>query len=127
MSDPQPANSQPMAASSPRAIIGPPLGSLAPSLGGPSTVHQTLEPERFAARVPVVLVFGNGLDDPAAVVAQLESVHAEFGHARVQLLAVFDLTIGELLAATQDSNVPFIADPDRRIADEYVIPVGGIG
>ena len=107
-----------------RAGIGPEIGSQAPDLRAPSTVHQTLDLERFEQRVPVVIVFAIGLDDPATVISQLDSVHAEFGHARVQLLAVFDLPIGQLLEAADGTNVPFIADPDRHLAEQYVVPVG---
>ena len=104
---------------------GPPVGETAPDLSAPSTTHQTLDLDRFVGRVPVVVVFLAGLEDPGPTVRELDALHLRFGEHRVQLLLVVDRTIGELvdLSQTSDTAVPLLADPAGRIADDYSVDV----
>ena len=103
-------------------IVGPTVGEPAPPIGGPSTVHQRLDLEQFAGKVPIAAVFLTGLADPDAAIAALDEAHIAFGHARVQLLGILDEPIGAIVERTDGRSVPIVADPDRRISNRYVIP-----
>ena len=102
--------------------IGPALGAPAPPLGGPSTVHQTLDLDDFRGKVPVIVVFLRELEELGETVSMLDEVHARAGHARVQLLAVVDRPIGDLLAFGVDYSIPMIADPELELSDSFSVP-----
>ena len=95
------------------------IGSAAPDFRAPTSNGQTLDRASFLGKVPVALVF------PAADTPDLEGVltpfdarMVEFGHRRVQVLAVVDespRTVRELAERIPLHALTLLADPDGSI------------
>ena len=95
------------------------IGSIAPDFRAPTSNGQTLDRASFLGKVPVALVF------PAADTPDLEGVltpfdarMVEFGHRRVQVLAVVDespRTVRELAERIPLHALTLLADPDGSI------------
>lgn len=96
---------------------GPVVGEVPSSTGGP------VDLDRILGRIPVVLVFLEPPDDRAAREA-LQGMGAhlvDFGHDRVQLLAVAKRPVDEVerLDDLVAGNVRILADPDGALASRF--------
>jgi peroxiredoxin len=104
------------------------IGSVAPDFRAPSSNGQTLDRASFLGKVPVALVFP-ALDtaDLAATLAPFDARMVEFGHRRVQVLAVIDespRTVRELAEGIPLHALTLLADQDGSIREAYG-PTGG--
>ncbi len=96
-------------------------GTAAPDFRAPSSHGQTLERESFLDKVALVLVFPP-TDGPDAVLAEFDRRLVDFGHRRVQVLAVLHDTAKEV--RSRADSVPLdaltlLADEDGSITEAF--------
>lgn len=100
-----------------RPVGRPVIGEVPSSTGGP------VDLDRILGRIPVVLVFLEPPDDAAALEALrgMGEHLVDFGHDRVQLLAVANRPVGvvEELDDFASGNVRILADPDGSLASRF--------
>jgi peroxiredoxin len=104
------------------------IGSPAPDFRAPTSNGQTLDRNSFLGKVPVVLVVP-APDEPdlTAVLTPFDARMVEFGHRRVQVLAVIDesaRTVRELAERIPLHALTLLADEDGSIRESYA-PRGG--
>jgi len=104
------------------------IGSPAPDFRAPTSNGQTLDRNSFLGKVPVALVFP-ALDTPdlTAVLELFDTRMVEFGHRRMQVLAVVDesaRTVRELAERIPLHALTLLADQDGSIRESYA-PEGG--
>ena len=104
------------------------IGSPAPDFRAPSSNGQTLDRSSFLGKVPVALVFP-AVDTPdlAGTLAPFDARMIEFGHRRVQVLAVVDespRTVRALADRIPLRALTLLADQDGSIRQAYS-PDGG--
>ena len=104
------------------------IGDLAPDFRAPSSHGQTLDRASFLGKVPVALLFPAPDDaDLAATLAPFDERMVEFGHRRVQVLAVIEdspRTVRELAERIPLHVLTVLADQDGSIREAYA-PDGG--
>lgn len=92
----------------------------------PASTGQTLSKESFLGKVPVILVFLPGLARPAAVeaIAAFDRKLVDFGHERVQVLGVAQMTASELrdFVTAESIKVPILADPAGQLHRAAGVP-----
>ncbi len=104
------------------------IGSPAPDFRAPTSNGQTLDRNAFLGKVPVVLVFpAPDAPDLIEVLAPFDARMVEFGHRRIQVLAVVDesaRTVRELAERIPLHALTLLADEDGSIREAYA-PEGG--
>jgi peroxiredoxin len=97
-------------------------GNPAPEFRAPSSNGQTLDTQSFMGKVPVVLTFLGGLDDPA--LAGLDGHLADFGRERVQVLGVVKVSPKELRAHVDEKglNLTLLSDEGGSMAESFGLP-----
>jgi peroxiredoxin len=104
------------------------IGDVAPDFRAPTSNGQTLDRASFLGKVPVVLLFPAPDDaDLAATLAPFDTRMVEFGHRRVQVLAVVEESprnLRELAARIPLHALTVLADQDGSIREAYA-PEGG--
>ena len=104
------------------------IGSPAPDFRAPTSNGQTLDRNSFLGKVPVTLVFpAPDGPDLASVLEPFDTRMVEFGHRRMQVLAVVDespRTVRELAERIPLHALTLLADQDGSIRESYA-PDGG--
>ena len=104
------------------------IGSPAPDFRAPTSNGQTLDRNSFLGKVPVVLVVpAPDAPDLTEVLAPFDARMVEFGHRRIQVLAVVDesaRTVRELAERIPLHALTLLADEDGSIRQSYA-PEGG--
>ena len=95
------------------------IGSSAPDFRAPTSNGQTLDRAAFLGKVPVALVFpAPDARDLEGVLTPFDARMVEFGHRRVQVLAVVDespRTVRELAERIPLHALTLLADQDGSI------------
>jgi len=95
------------------------IGSIAPDFRAPTSNGQTLDRAAFLGKVPVALVFpAPDTSDLQAILTTFDTRMVEFGHRRVQVLAVVDesaRTVRELAERIPLHALTLLADQDGSI------------
>jgi peroxiredoxin len=103
------------------------VGSPAPDFRAPTSNGQTLDRGSFLGKVPVALVFpAPDAPDLESTLTSFDARMIEFGHRRVQVLAVVDespRTVRELAERIPLHALTLLADQDGSIRESYA-PVG---
>jgi peroxiredoxin len=104
------------------------IGTPAPDFRAPSSHGQTLDRASFLGKVPVVLVFPPAdTADLGRDLSTFDERLVEFGHRRVQVLAVIDATpreTREIADRIPLHALTLLADQDGSIRESYA-PAGG--
>jgi len=104
------------------------IGDVAPVFRAPTSNGQTLDRASFLGKVPVALVFpADDGSDLAAVLSAFDARMVEFGHRRVQVLAVVGESprvVRELAERIPLHALTVLADQDGSIREAYA-PDGG--
>ena len=104
------------------------IGRTAPDFRAPTSNGQTLDRASFLGKVPVVLLFpAADAADLAGVLTAFDARMVEFGHRRVQVLAVVDespRTVREIAERIPLHALTLLADQDGAIRAAYA-PDGG--
>jgi peroxiredoxin len=104
------------------------IGSPAPDFRAPTSNGQTLDRSSFLGKVPVALVFPSPeTPDLAATLRPFDARMVEFGHRRVQVLAVVDespRTVRELADRIPLHALTLLADEDGSIRESYAAAGG---
>ena len=99
------------------------IGSAAPDFRAPTSNGQTLDRSSFLGKVPVALVFpAPDTPDLAATLRPFDDRMVEFGHRRVQVLAVVDespRTVRELAERIPLRALTLLADQDGSIREAF--------
>jgi len=99
------------------------IGSNAPDFRAPTSNGQTLDRASFLGKVPVALVFpAPDAPDLSGALVSIDTRLVEFGHRRIQVLAVVDespRTVRELAARIPLRALTLLADQDGSIREAY--------
>jgi peroxiredoxin len=104
------------------------IGSTAPDFRAPTSNGQTLDRASFLGKVPVALLFpAPDASDLVGALSTFDARIVEFGHRRIQVLAVVDespRTVRELAERIPLHALTLLADQDGSIREAYA-PDGG--
>lgn len=97
-----------------------PLPAL-PDFSLPASTGQTLSLDSFRDKVPLAIVFLNGLEQDQDLLAAMNGALSDFGSERAQLLAVAPTGIDDVqaYAAANEILMPILADANGEMSTAF--------